>query len=33
MDGISVIMSTYKENIDDLKMSIESILNQTYKMF
>ncbi len=30
---ISVIMSTYKESIELLKKSIESILNQTYKDF
>lgn len=28
---VSVLMSTYNENIDDLKKAIDSILNQTYK--
>lgn len=32
-DKISVIMSVYKEKEDELKQSIESILNQTYKNF
>ena len=30
---ISVLMSTYKEDISLLRESIESILNQTYKDF
>lgn len=31
--GVSVIMSVYKEPIDWIKQSVESILNQTYKNF
>ena len=33
MDKVSVIMSVYKENRNQLKGAIESILNQTYKNF
>lgn len=33
MMDISVIMATYKENIELLKEAIESILNQTYRHF
>lgn len=33
MMDISVIMATYKENIELLKEAIESILNQTYRYF
>lgn len=33
MIEVSVIMATYKENINFLKQSIESILHQTYKNF
>lgn len=31
MKKISVVMSIYNENIDEIKASIDSILNQTYK--
>ncbi len=33
MQGISVIMSTYNENVDDLEKAIESILSQSYRKF
>ena len=31
MKKISVVMSIYNENIDEIKASIDSILNQTYE--
>ena len=31
MDKVSVIMSTYKEPIEWIQESVDSILNQTYK--
>ena len=31
MDKVSVIMSTYKEPIEWIQQSVDSILNQTYK--
>ena len=31
MDKISVLMSTYREPIEWIKLSVESIINQTYK--